>query len=128
MRLHLYPAVIIGALNAVIALVVSFGFLSPTAAHYVTTVATAVLGLVVALTTRPVVIGTVSTLFATILTGIAGFGVHMTDAQIGAVTTIATLLVTFFVHRSATPVAAWNKGTTADVLEREARVPAGAAR
>jgi hypothetical protein len=121
MKLHLYPAAILYALNAVVALVVSFGFLSSTTAHYVTVVATAVLGLAVAVTTRPVVIGTITAAFASILTGIAGFGVHFTDAQVAAVTTLVSLIAAFVTHQNVVPAFAADKGTTAAEIEAKAR-------
>jgi hypothetical protein len=127
MKLRLYPAAILYAVNAVVALVVSFGFLTATQAHYVTTIATAVLGLAVAFLARPPAIPVISAGFASLLAGIAGFGVHLTSAQIGAVVTVVSMLAAYFTHQAVTPNSAARKGTTAAEIEARAGRPARSA-
>jgi len=126
MHLKLYPATILYALNAIIALVVSFGFLSSATAHYVTVVATAVLGLVVAFLTKPVVVPVAAAAFAAILTGIGGFGLHLTDAQVAAATVVFSMLAAFFTHQSVIPNAASRQGGTAAEIEARTGRLAGA--
>lgn len=101
-----FPAAVLYGLNAVLALVVSFGFLSPTTAHIITTVAMGVVGLIVACLVRPVHVAVISAAVTSILTGIAGFGLHFTDAQIGAIGTLVSILATIFAHQVLTPNAA----------------------
>jgi len=128
MKLSLYPAAILYAANAVIALVVSFGFLTAVQAHYVTTIATAVLGLAVAFLARPPVIPVISAGLATILTAIGGFGIHLSDAKIGALVTLVSLVTAYLTHQAVTPVAAARQGTTAAELEAAAARRARSAR
>lgn len=92
------------ALNAVLGLVVAFHVFSASNAHYVTTIATAVVGLIVTFTHasagKPVNVPAAATLFTTILTGLAGFGLHLGDAKIAAITTVFSMLAAFFTHQS----------------------------
>ena len=116
MKLHLYPAALAAVLNAVIAVISSFT--SPTTAHWLTVLATAVVGLVVALTTRPVIVGTVTAAVGTIFTALAGFGLHLSSHWTALLTTGIALLVGFFTHQNATPLAAHRQGKTAYEIEK----------
>jgi hypothetical protein len=98
-----YPAAWAGALSAVLAVVVSFGFMPQKTADYVATAGVAVLGLVTALVARPVVVPVVAAAIGGVMVGIAGFGVHFTDAQVAGVMAVATMLMTWFVHTNVVP-------------------------
>jgi hypothetical protein len=100
-----YPAQWQVALSAVLALVVAFGFLSQTAASYVSTAGMALFALVTAALTRPWDIPLVQGAAATFLTGLAAFGLKWDDHQIAAVVTVLGLLMGYFIHNQVTPKA-----------------------
>ena len=120
MKLRLYPAAILYAVNAVIALVVSTGVLSATAGHYLTTIASAVLGLVVAFTTRPVVMSAISALFTTLITGAAGFGLHLSPALTGVIVSLVSMLAAYFTHQTVSPKSVPPGQTAAEIEARAA--------
>lgn len=80
------PAVLLYALNALVALLVAFGLdLSQVQVAAVTTIATALLTIAAAVFTRPVVVSTVTAALASLLTAAAAFGLHLSANQTGAV-------------------------------------------
>lgn len=86
------PAVIVYALNAAVALLVSYGLpLSHDMVGAITLIATAVLSAAVAVMTRPVVVSTITGAAASVLTAVAAFGLHLTGDQIG--TTVGALSI-----------------------------------
>ena len=98
-----YPAAWSGALTTVLAALVAFKVFPQTTADYVSASGVAVLGLMTAFFTRPVVVPVISAAFGTFLTSLAGFGLHLGDAQIAAVMGLVTLIGTWFVHQSVVP-------------------------
>jgi hypothetical protein len=100
-----YPAMWLSGLTAVLGLVVAFGFLTQSAASYAATVGTAVIGLVTVALTKPFDVPLMGTLISTILVGVGGFGIHLSDAKIGAVVTVVTLIAGYLTHQNATPKA-----------------------
>ena len=98
-----YPAAWSAALTAVLAVVVSFNFMPQTTADYVSTAGVSGLALVTALLARPWVVPTIAAALGGVMTGVAGFGLHFTDAQIAGVMALATMLMTWFVHSNVVP-------------------------
>jgi hypothetical protein len=68
------PAAILYGLQSLLAVVVAFGVITGDAADYTMTIANGVMALIVALTTRPVVVAAITGAAQTILTGIVAFG------------------------------------------------------
>jgi hypothetical protein len=101
------PAVIVYALNAAVALLVSFGLpLSHDMVGAITTIATAVLSIVVAVMTRPVVVSTITAAAASVLTAAAAFGFHLTADQIGYTVTALSIGLALLLRQNVTPTAA----------------------
>jgi len=98
-----YPAAWSGALTTVLAALVAFKVFNQTTADYVSASGVAVLGLVTAVLARPWVVPAISTAFGTFLTSLAGFGLHLSDAQIAAVMGLVTLIGTAWVHSQVVP-------------------------
>lgn len=120
-NLKLYPAAVLYAVNAVIAVIVSTGVVSATAGHYLTTIASAVLGLVVAFATRPVVPSTISALFTTLITAAGGFGLHLSPSLTGLLAMGVSMLAAYLTHLSVSPLAAGQHGTAAAAEAASAR-------
>jgi hypothetical protein len=87
------PAALLYALQAVLAVAVSFGAfgLTATSAGWVMTIANGVMALVVAIVTHPLAVSAAVGAVQTILTGAISFGLPLTEAQTG--TLIAALSV-----------------------------------
>lgn len=102
-----FPAYYLQAgLGSVLALVVALGFLSQTGADYAATIGVAVIGLGTAFLTRPWDIPLIGTLAATVLTGIASFGVHrLSDQVIAAIVGLLTFGLGAITHQRVTPKA-----------------------
>jgi hypothetical protein len=100
-----YPAMWLYAINAVLAVVVSFGWLSQAGSAWVMTLATAVFGFIAAMMVRPLDVAVAAAGFATILTAFAGFKFHLSPASISAVTVVFSMLAAYFTHQNVTPVA-----------------------
>ena len=101
------PAVIIYALNAAVALFVSFGLpLSHDMVGAVTTIATAVLSIYVAAVTRPVVVSTITAAAASVLTAVAAFGLHLTTDQVGTVVTALSIGLALLLRQAVSPAPA----------------------
>src|SRR5450756_2186987 len=83
-----YPAMWLYGLNAVLAVIVSFGVLSQAGSAWVMSVSTAGLGLVTVMLTRPLDIPVAAAGFASILTAFAGFKFHLSPAEISAVVVV----------------------------------------
>jgi hypothetical protein len=102
----LEPSVIVYGLNALVALLVSFGLpLSHAAVAAVATVATAVLAIVVAAMTRPVVVSTITGAIGTLLVAVGAFGLHFSTDQIGAATAFLSIVLALLLRQAVTPAA-----------------------
>jgi hypothetical protein len=103
--LKFYPAVYQTALTTALGVVIAFGFLSQHTAAYVATAGTAVIGLIAVVLARPFEVTALAPALTAVLTGLVAFGLKWNDVQIGTVVTAITLVVGYFVHTNATPVA-----------------------
>jgi hypothetical protein len=115
-----YPAAVAALLNIIMGVVVSFNFLSPTAAHVVATVVLAATSLLVAFLVHPFVLGAATGAFQTFLVALAGFGFHLTDQRIAALVAVFSLIAGVITHALGTPVVAHKQGTTVAELDRSA--------
>jgi hypothetical protein len=105
-RLKGEPAVILYGLNAVVALAVSFGLpLTPGQTAAVTTIATGILTILAAATTRPVEVSAITGAVATALTAAAAFGLHLGDNQIGSAVTVLSLVLALVLRQNVSPAA-----------------------
>lgn len=105
MRIFGYePAVLLYALNAGVALLVAFGLdLSKDQVSAVTMVATAVLTIVAAVVTRPIVVSTITAAAASLLTAVAAFGLHLSGDQIGTAVTALSVALMLLLRQNVTP-------------------------
>lgn len=100
----LEPAVILYGLNALVALLVSFGLpLSHAMVAAITTIATALLAIITASMTRPVVVSTITGAVGTLLTAVAAFGLDLTTDQIGSVVTVLSIVLALLLRQNVTP-------------------------
>jgi lysylphosphatidylglycerol synthetase-like protein (DUF2156 family) len=100
-----YPAMWLYGLNAILAVIVSFGIWSQSTSAWITALATAILGFVAAMMVRPLDVSVAAAAFATILTYIGGFRIHLSPESIGALTTVFAMLAAYFTHQNVSPVA-----------------------
>lgn len=101
------PAVILQALNAAIALAVAFGFgLDEPQVAAITVIATAVVAILTALTTRPVVVASVTGAASTALSAFAAFGLELSAQQIGAVVTALSIMLALLLRPNVSPAPA----------------------
>jgi hypothetical protein len=100
------PAMIVYAVNAAVALVVAFGAnLSHDQVAAVTTVTTAVLAIVTAVLTRPIVVSTITGAVGTALAAVAAFGLHLSADQIGATVTALSIALALLLRSNVSPAA-----------------------
>ena len=100
-----YPAQWQTGLATVLSVVVGFGFLSQTAASYVSTAGLALIGLVTAALVRPWDIPVMSAAVTAALTAFTAFGLKWDDHQIALVVGGLAWLAGFFIHDRVTPKA-----------------------
>jgi hypothetical protein len=100
-----YPAMWLYGLNAVLAVIVSFGVLSQAGSAWVLSLSTAVLGLITVIMTRPLDVPVFGAGIATILAAFAGFKYHLSPASISAVVVVFSMLAAYFTHQNVTPFA-----------------------
>lgn len=100
------PAILLAGLNALLALLVSFGLpLTHPQVAAVTTIATAVLAIVTVLMTRPIVVPTITGAVSTLLTAVAAFGLNLSTDQIGAVVALLSIVLGLILRTNVTPAA-----------------------
>lgn len=103
---NLEPAALIAGLNAVIALAVAFGLpLSADQSNAVIVVATGLLGLWIAVVTRPIVPAAVATTVGTILTALGAFNLNWSEEKIGTVVAATSVILGLAIRVNVTPVA-----------------------
>jgi hypothetical protein len=99
------PAVILFMVNALVALLVAFGLgLSQVQVAAISTIASAIVSIVVTLMTRPIVVSALTGAVTTLMTAVAGFGLEFTADQIGATVTVLSLVLGLVLRANVTPV------------------------
>jgi hypothetical protein len=100
------PALILYGVNAGVALALAFGLfnLTTTTAAAVTVVVTAVLGLITAAITRPVSVSVITATFASGLTALGAFGLHLTASKEGALVAALSVALSLILRVHVSPV------------------------
>jgi len=108
MRIFGYePAVILYAINAGVALLVSFGLpLSGDQVNAATVLSTAVAAIWTAAVTRPIAVSAITGALATALAAVAAFGVELTVDQQGAVVTAVSVVLALLLRSNVSPASA----------------------
>lgn len=108
MRIFGYePATILYALNAFVALLVSYGLpLNHDMVAAITVIATAILTITTAFMTRPVVVSSVTAAVGSLLAAVAAFGLHLTSDQIGATVTALSIALLLLLRQNVSPAPA----------------------
>jgi hypothetical protein len=105
------PATILYGVNAAVALLVAYGLdLSTDQVAAISVIATGVLTVVTAATTRPVVVSSITAAVGTCLTAVAAFGLHLSADQIGATVTALSIVLGLLLRQNVSPAPAV-KGT-----------------
>lgn len=100
------PAAILYGLQSLLAVVVAFGVITGDAADYTMTIANGVMALIVALTTRPVVVAAITGAAQTILTGIVAFGMpglSFSTEQQGVIIAALAAILGLLLRQNQTP-------------------------
>ena len=101
------PATILYAVNAGVALLVSFGLgLTHDQVGAITVIATAILTIATAVVTRPIVVSTITAAVGSLLTAAAAFGLHLTADQVGSVVTALSIVLALLLRQNVTPAPA----------------------
>lgn len=101
------PAVILYAVNAVVALLVSFGLgLTHDQVGAITIIATAITTVWTAAVTRPIVVSTITAAVGTLLSAIAAFGFHLSANQVGTSVTVLSIVLALLLRQNVTPTPA----------------------
>ena len=116
--IKLNPAAILFAVNAIIALLISWGTSwSAGTTAIVDGVVTAAITLITVATTRPISLQLILGGATGLVTALAPFGLHLTADQISSASVILSLILAGVFHLAHTPVVAANKGTTANEIQ-----------
>jgi hypothetical protein len=100
------PAVILYAINAGLALAITFGLdLTKTQEAATLTIISAVLTLAAAALTRPLTVSVITGALATGLTAAGAFGLHLTSDQVGSVVSVVSLLLMHVLRANVSPAA-----------------------
>lgn len=101
------PAVLLAGLNALVAMLVSYGLpLSSDMANAVTTIATAAIGIWIAVMTRPVAPTVVAAGVGTILTALAAFRLDLSDTQVGSTVAVVSVVLGLLLRANVSPAPA----------------------
>lgn len=99
------PAMILGAVNALVALVVAYGLdLSQVQTAAISTVTSGILAIAVAVMTRPFVVSALTGAVSTVMAAVAGFGLEFTADQIGATVTVLSIVLALVLRANVSPV------------------------
>lgn len=98
------PAVILYAVNAVVALLVSFGLgLTHDQVGAITVIATAITTIWTAVVTRPIVVSTITAAIGTVLSAVAAFHFNLSADQIGTTVTVLSIVLGLLLRQNVTP-------------------------
>jgi hypothetical protein len=116
-KLTLNPAAVLYVINAIVAMVVTWGWhpgQGATAA--IDTIATGVLTVIAAFLTRPVGLSTAAAAAITVFTAFGAFGLHWDPTRITSTVAVASIILGFALHALGIPFVAARQGTTATQL------------
>lgn len=98
------PAVIVYSVNALVALLVAYGLdLSQVQTAAISTIASALVAIVVTVMTRPIVVSALTGAVSTLMAAVAGFGLEFTADQIGATVTVLSIVLALVLRANVTP-------------------------
>lgn len=98
------PAVIAYAVNAVVALLVSYGLpMSQGQVEAVAVITTALTAVVAAVMTRPVVVSGITGALATIMAALAAFDWNLTADQISNTVAVASIVLALLLRQNVSP-------------------------
>lgn len=101
------PAAILYGVNAAVALLVAYGLdLSQDQVAAISVIATALLTIVTAAMTRPVVVSSITAAVGTCLTAVAAFGLHLSADQISATVTALSIVLGLLLRQNVSPAPA----------------------
>lgn len=101
------PAVILYGVNSLVALLVAYGVdLTKDQVAAITVIATAIVAIVTAVMTRPVVVSTITGAVGSLLAAVAAFGLHLSADQIGATVTVLSIVLALLLRQNVTPAPA----------------------
>ena len=105
------PAVILYGVNALVSLLVAYGVdLTRDQVSAITVIATAVVAIVTAVLTRPVVVSTITGAVGSLLAAVAAFGLHLSADQIGATVTVLSITLALLLRQNVSPAPALTRG------------------
>lgn len=105
------PVFVLYALNTLVAALVTWGLpLTTTQTAAISTIATAVLGLVAAFAVHPFPIPAATAAISTVLVAAAAFGFHLGQDKITALVGVVSLVAAYITHQLVTPQAAIKAG------------------
>ena len=107
-----YPAAAGYVVNMVMALIVSFNFLTASQAQYVSTIVVALVSVAVAFMVKPFILGAATGAFQSLIVGLSAFALHLTDGQISAVVAIFGLIAAVVTHTLVIPNVAAKAGAS----------------
>jgi hypothetical protein len=123
-KLQLNPAVILYVVNALVAMVVAWGWhLTMDQQGAIDTIATGVLTIITAFMVRPIVIPTAAAAAITVLTAFAAFHLKLDPNVISTTVAVASIVLGYLLHVSGTPTLAAKQGKTAQQILLEAPNP-----
>ena len=98
------PATILYAVNAAVALLVSYGLpLNHDMVAAITVIATAVLTIATAVMTRPFVVSSATAAVGSLLAAVAAFGLHLSGDQIGTAVTALSVVLMLLLRQNVSP-------------------------
>jgi hypothetical protein len=100
------PAMALYVLNTGVSVLVAFGLgLDQSQTAAVTTIATAVLGILAATQVRPLPIAAITAAFSTALVAVGAFGYHLSPEHISALVTVVSLVLGLVTRQLVVPKA-----------------------
>lgn len=101
------PAVIVYAVNALVAALVAWGLdLSDEQTGAINTIVTGVLAAVVAAMTRPVTVSAITGAAATVLAALGAFGLELSAEQIGSSVALGSIVLALLLRQNVSPAQA----------------------
>jgi uncharacterized membrane protein len=98
------PAAILYGVNAAVALLVAYGLdLTQDQVSAVSVLATAILSIVVAVMTRPIVVSSITAAAATALSAVAAFGLELSAEQISTAVTAGSIVLALALRANVSP-------------------------
>ena len=116
-KLQLNPSVVLYVVNAIVAMVIAWGFkLTQDQTAAIDTIVTGLLSILTAALTRPVVVSTMAAAAITVLTAFAAFGLKLDPNVISTTVAVASIVLGYLLHQAVVPSLAAKQGKTAQQI------------